>query len=350
MMTTIAMMTMTIIWTIWTMQRPAAAPSSFLNPVNAPPLLATATTTTTTTTTTITTTRDAEQKILVVYSGPLRLPDLSQPPSDERLQTDKLYLANLDFFIRHGVDCQRHDTVLILGEAVARQYQARMDEWNRDCRGEHHVKILTREPVCYDMESVRLVLHTGAVPLDVYDYLIYVNCGTTGPAPQNTYSTLPWTQEFTRRFTDRIKMVGLSYVCENKRTHLQSMVYALDRTGIDIIRKSDAVFDCRGMKDEGEAGYENVSLIISRYEIGMSKTIMDAGFQIYAILSDTTFDKVSRQKCKGGDDIWLTSRLKAIYGHMPSLKEVFFFKTSRYLPPDIKQQIGYEGRTDWEWK
>jgi hypothetical protein len=44
------------------------------------------------------------------------------------------------------------------------------------------------------------------------------------------------------------------------------------------------------------------TLIISRYEIGMSKTIMDTGFQIYATLRNTTFDKVSRQKCKGGDD------------------------------------------------
>lgn len=365
MITTIAMKTITITiaggyltMIIWTMPQPAA-PFSWLHPKNAEtPMLAP---TTTTTITKATTTRDAPQQpppqnILVVYSGPLRLPDLSLPPTSERLQIDQLYLANLEFFLGHGVDCQHHDTVLVLGKEVARHYQARIDEWNRACpppRNEEdppRIQILIRDPICYDMESMRLVLHTGVVPVDRYDYLIYVNCGTTGPAPPNTYSNLPWTQEFIRRFTDRIKMVGLSYVCENKKTHLQSMVYALDRTGIDIIRNSDTVFDCRGLKDEGQAGYENVSLIISRYEIGMSKTIMDTGFQIYAILSDITFDKVSRLKCKGGDDIWLTTNLKAIYGHIPSLNEVLFFKTSRYLPPDIKQQIGYEGRADWEWK
>jgi hypothetical protein len=59
------------------------------------------------------------------------------------------------------------------------------------------------------------------------------------------------------------------------------------------------------MRETHTGYYDNVSLIISCYEIGMSKTIMNTGFQIYATLSDTTFDKVSRQKRKGGDDIWL---------------------------------------------
>lgn len=295
-----------------------------------------------------------ETKTLVVYSGPLHLPRPAFDEYDEQDQMDKLYQANMDFFLTHGMDCHHHqDTVLVVGPDVADFYQSRIDSMNQNCQPLGHViQMVKRHSNCYDMESMRIVLQEEVVALENYDYLIHVSCVMTGPAPSNTYTSLPWTMELTQQLNHNVKMVGLSSVCHGSHTHIQPMVFALDRTGIDLIQNSNAVFDCNTIKDEeyGESRYDKLSLVIGRYEIGMSQIIMEAGYKIYSILGDTTYDKGNQEKCKEhSDDIWLTSRLKAIYGHIPTLEEVFFFKTSRYLPPTIKKQIGYKGVTDWEW-
>lgn len=294
-----------------------------------------------------------ETKTLVVYSGPLHLPRASFDEYDEQDQMDKLYQANLDFFLIYGIDCHHQNTLLVVGPDVADHYQSRIDTMNQNCEAYgHFIQLVKRHPDCYDMESMRLVLHEGVVDLDNYDYLIHVSCVMTGPAPPNTYTPFPWTTELTRHLNNKVKMVGLSSVCHGSHTHIQPMVYALDRTGIDLIQHSDAVFDCQTVKEEenGESRYDKLSLVIGRYEIGMSQIIIEAGYKIHSILGDATYDKVSQETCKDhSDDIWLTSRLKAIYGHMPTLEEIFFFKTSRYLPAAIKKQIGYQGVSDWEW-
>lgn len=36
-------------------------------------------------------------------------------------------------------------------------------------------------------------------------------------------------------------------------------------------------------------------------------------------------------------------------GRIPSLKEVIFFKTSRYLSDEIASQINFTGEINWNW-
>ena len=293
------------------------------------------------------------KQVIVLYAGPIHLPNPNAEGYEVYSETytrDKLRTRNFEFFLSTGIDCRVHDTVLVLGEQVAQSYGPRLDSMNQACRAlGNFIKLVTRDEECERVEPMRLILHGGLVDLTLYDALIHVNCEMTGPAPSASSS---WTREFTKHFNlgDKIHMVGLSHVCNGKHSHAQADVFALDKKGIETIRASDVVFDCRDIKgDNGEDRYDNLSAIVGRYEIGMSRKIMDTGYKIYSMRSDFTMDKASRDTCIG-DDIWVTSHLKAIYGHIPSLDEVLFFKTSRYLPQDIKEQIGYNGEPEWEWK
>jgi len=296
------------------------------------------------------------KQTLVVYAGPLHMTNkaaVGYETYTERYQMDKLHLANFDFFLQHGIDCTVHDTLLILGEPVKLAYATQLDNMNQACLAlGHFIKLVTRDDACGDVEPMRLVLKGGVVDVAPYDALIHVSSEMSGPAPPSSSGSPSWTVDFTKHFTSDVHMVGLSHVCHGKHTHVQSSAFALDKKGIDLIRNSNVVFDCRNDNQgvaTGEDRYDNLSAIVGRYEIGMSQTILEAGYKLHSILGDLTIDKVSRETCTG-DDMWLTSRLKTIYGDIPSLKQVLFFKTSRYLPKDIQSLIGFNGLPEWEWK
>jgi len=186
------------------------------------------------------------------------------------------------------------------------------------------------------METVRVILQGGQVNVKDYNYFIYVNCGTTGPAPTN----YPWTLDYTSRMDDKVKMVGLSHNRHSGQPHIQSMVYALDRVGLELIQEQGAVYDCRGQLHPRDN-------IISRYEIGMSRILLDAGYAIRSILRNTTIQNW-HDPCEG-EDMWFKSRLKEFtgLGRVPHLNETIFFKTSRVLPEEIANKIKYTRHVHW---
>ena len=143
-------------------------------------------------------------------------------------------------------------------------------------------------------------------------------------------------------------MVGLSHVCLQYKTHIQSMVFALDQVSMKIILDSDCVYDCRPYKQINQSEIDFVNDIIGRYEVQMGQLILDKGFAIESLTRPKALTKENRDNCTD-EDMWLTTRLHDIYGRIPSLEDVLFFKTSRVLTPEVAVTINFTGSIWWNW-
>jgi hypothetical protein len=148
------------------------------------------------------------------------------------------------------------------------------------------------------MEAAHLTL-SGGVPglreLSTYDYFVFANCGVTGPAPPSARRTGPWTSHFTALLDERVKMTGLSMNCKLvDGVHVQSMMYAVDRVGLEIIAKSGAIFDCLEEPHKNQLDY-----IVEMYEKKMGKAILDAGYALRPLIggSDLIVTKSNVRDC-----------------------------------------------------
>jgi hypothetical protein len=270
-------------------------------------------------------------RILVAYSAPTRIPtNMSEDSKGE------LYIRNFDYFLDHGIDCTSQDTVIVLTDVVLEQYRGRLQALDEQCQLDHHrVFVHVRQDKCWDMESVRQVFYEfDKVDLTKLDYFVYVNCGLSGPP-----HTANWTRHFTSLLTDKIKMAGLTINCQTFGPHVQSMLFALDAVGLQIIRDAKSAFDCEGMQlgDMGIAKY---------YEAGMSQAIFSQGYGIASFMVPIVI--LNQTESCNRADVWRAGRLKRAFGRrIPTLNETLFFKTSRLIPEEIAREINYTGAAIW---
>lgn len=249
---------------------------------------------------------------------------------------------------------------------------------------------------------------TGELGVSIkdYDYFVFVNCGLTGPGvmtekhlPQpiggqdptsnnptkessiRSSSILPWTLAFTSRLNDQVKMSGLSlnmygFDKRKQQPHIQSFLYALDRKGIEIIQGANSLFDCLQLPPLSARHHRNNKQytpeelmfheIVMRYELGLSTAILEAGYAIAPLLhprqpkcthvtkADILEDPNNQnkamdpnQKCRNFD-MWYTQPLEHLYhGRIPTLNETLFFKSSRFVTPEIATLIQYTGQTNF---
>mmetsp|Transcript_20154 Transcript_20154/g.30303 ORF Transcript_20154/g.30303 Transcript_20154/m.30303 type:complete len:352 (+) Transcript_20154:107-1162(+) len=280
------------------------------------------------------------RKILVGYSGPTSL--------DRSLGKNELYLRNFEFFLQHGVDCRYFDTAIGLTEEVAKFYESQLMEIQQDCNrfGNNIYTVLRVDNKCHDLDTVYTLFYNSSVVIRSYDYFVYVNCGMTGPSPQFSSLPLSWVTRFLDPLSDTVKMSGLSINCFRKNSpHVQSMAYAFDRVGLQIIlEKSNAVFDCRQeLKDSNQ-----FNKIVSLYEKGMSKAILDEGYGLASIVWPGIVFWKNRTNCTLIDR-WGEANLKLSFGgRLPFLNETIFFKTSRLLPLEMAELINFPGlKASW---
>jgi hypothetical protein len=129
------------------------------------------------------------------------------------------------------------------------------------------------------------------------------------------------------------------------------MAFALDKAGLEIIQESGAIYDCA--QDNTVMTLEDKYDLIGRYELGMSRAIFSKGYSISSWLwsfGSTHHEPVvihkPNQFCR---DVWNVDPFLKITGGYP-LKSpswnLTFFKTSRFIPPDILNEVGYKLETD----
>ena len=219
-------------------------------------------------------TNHSSPSVVVVYTGPTK-------NSNVTIGKNEIYHKNFDYFLKHGIDCsrstasERQDTVLVLTPQVAKEYQSKISSLQDSCRSGNGnvIRVLERQDRCYDMESMRVVLQN--VDLSRYDYLVYLNCGLVGPKYSKSKAG-SWTQVYTSLLSDKIKMSGLTINCKSPMTHVQSMLFAVDRVGLRIIQDANVVYDCG--KSNAAMTPMDRRAIIYRYEMGMGTAILEAGY------------------------------------------------------------------------
>ena len=342
---------------------------------------------------------DAEHRTVVVYTGPTSL--------DRTIGKNELYLRNFDYFLAHkGIDCSNHDTIITLSEETYDFYvqndqrlkalifecgndaghsdDGNSDDCNSDDGNNYSLKVIKRQDACYDLGSIHLVLST--YDLSNYYYFVYLNCGVVGPLwwdndhhhhvqQSQQLPSLSWTAFLTSLLNDQIKMSGLSTNCHNRdgyQAHIQSMAFALDRIGLQIVKDSGAIYDC-GMENEAMTLTDKVDLI-GRYELGMSRAIFDKGYGISSWLwsrgRNTRSSKPKNASRSSGiwnttrqihepvvlhgpdhwcHDVWYVDpflRISSNYPRQFPSWNMTFFKTSRFIPPDVLSEVGYELTND----
>ena len=303
-----------------------------------------------------------------VYSGPTELMDAHT--EDHKIKMMELYRLNFEYFLRHGIHCQTQDTILVVTDVVAARYQTQVDELHHRCQDEfgNFVRLVLRNNTCYDLESVRVALEfagqgdrpavmtnttSSKIVASYYDYFVYLNCGVTGPSPQ--WSNRAWTSVFLRELRDGVKMTGLSINCFfSSHPHVQSMMYAMDREGLQTVVDGGAIFDCT--KRDGFVGEEFMNNLIFQYEIKLSDLILEAGYGISGLVQPTSLFQHNFTQCRNKLysnetilDIWLTKDMHKNFGKVLSLDEVVFFKTSRILTPETAALINFTLEVTWNW-
>ncbi|KAI2507395.1 hypothetical protein MHU86_7008 [Fragilaria crotonensis] len=282
----------------------------------------------------------------------------------------ELYRLNFEFFLRHGIHCQTQDTLLVVTEVVKSKYQTQIDELHDKCHRNYgnYVKLIARNNSCLDLDSVRVAIEyteqsdRPAVVTNrnntkiaaYYNYFVYINCGVTGPSPQ--WANRPWTSVFLQKLRDGVKMVGLTMNCAYLHPHVQSMMYAMDREGLQIVMDGGAIYDCTKRKDHLGLDFHTFQYkIIEGYEIKLSELIVQAGYGISSVVRPTTLFGLNKTHCLNKyanetlGDIWLGKPLIEYFGRIPSLDEVIFFKTSRILTPETADLINYTLEVNWNW-
>jgi len=180
--------------------------------------------------------------------------------------------------------------------------------------------------------------------------------------------------------SDKVKLTGVS-INMSFFPHVQSMTLATDRVGIETIKNSGAVYDC-GIMNDVEMNEEERWNIIDRYELGMSRAILNAGFTINSltgalgksitidlndienIKKESSANKLNNRQKREienshwdedeqnfvlplGDDIWNPSTIRTMGdGKLPSWSDFVFYKASRgIILPEIFEEVEYDDPT-----
>jgi len=309
------------------------------------------------------------KRSIVAYSAPTSL--------DQSQGKNSMYYKNFHYFLEHGIDCNKHSTVIVTTKVVCDEYRLRIMKMNNKlCRNsEYSIELLEREDKCYDMESMRTFLRE--TDTSKWDYFLYINCGTIGPKwDKGEDGDLHWTDIFTNRLSETTKLTGVT-INLSFYPHVQSFAIATDRIGIDIIKNSDAIYDC-GVYNDQSMTEEQRWKIIDSYEIGMSRQILDAGYSINSLvgafgdsltINKSDFKTIVERSQKispgkaiyesperniwdsntekfllpYGGDIWNKNTLLSVgKGKIPSWSKFVFFKAShQILLPAINDKVQY---------
>jgi hypothetical protein len=269
---------------------------------------------------------------LIIYSGPTHAHCTGK---------HRIYHKNFHFFLENGLSLQRNhslhayndmstDIIIVLGQKVVTYYRKVI---NIITNVHPNVIFMERPGDCYDMESFRLALEKSN--LNQYSYFIFLNCGIIGPLLSQQF----WSHHFIDILDEFTKLVGLSLNCDGKlgmkQAHIQSMIWATDRTGLNTILSSGNIYDCgTALNAKTKQSYRKErDELINRYELGISKAIMKRGYTIKAIhpiqkqlsFNDSNAFTNFPSECH---DIWYRSKLDNA--------NILFLKNTRFEPNLMK--------------
>eukprot|EP00586_Coscinodiscus_wailesii_P009792 CAMPEP_0172512608 /NCGR_PEP_ID=MMETSP1066-20121228/245902_1 /TAXON_ID=671091 /ORGANISM="Coscinodiscus wailesii, Strain CCMP2513" /LENGTH=280 /DNA_ID=CAMNT_0013292507 /DNA_START=152 /DNA_END=995 /DNA_ORIENTATION=- len=238
------------------------------------------------------------------------------------------------------------------------------------------------------MESMLVVLRSIDV-VNLYDYLVYVNCGLAGPKvgprspmPPSLAEGSSWTERYTALLSDKIQMVGHSinsHFSTVHSPHIQSFLFAVNADPVlNIWLDSGTIYEC-GLSNSDLQNTAILRTLIWRYEVGMSRILLQRGYSIASVamhrggpLGEPLI--IDQKSTFGQNPTWFEMRFSTTdifyeWGirqltdaSYPSLSPVsssvvgqefgrydilpweyyIFFKVSRLIPSDIQSIMNYQ--------
>jgi hypothetical protein len=225
---------------------------------------------------------------------------------------------NLKFFLDHGVH-ERSDTDFLL---VTNSHVC------LDLPPQSNFGLIFRNNTCFDLGAHKETIER--YKLDIrYKKFILLNGSVRGPF-MASWSKDCWTDAFTRRLNDTVKLVGPTFNCldsdGNSAPHLQSMILATDRIGLSVLMTHYKCFTSK-------------SQAIEEAEITNYATMRDAGFDVHVFMDQFQLDRVGVDLCRHG----VPRQVHPL--------ETIFIKTSPTILPDLVESytnhteaVGYDSR------
>jgi hypothetical protein len=199
-------------------------------------------------------------------------------------EQDLIRRDNLEFFLKYGVRKNDPDIDYIF---IINGFKCTCEIPVRDCR---NIKAIRRENTGWDFEAWRYGLLMKKESLQSYDYFAFLNSSVRGPFAPMYFDSFYWVEAYLSLINEKVKLAGASINCQVS-PHVQSFVFVTDKVGFKLL------------KDKGifEPVFErNVRDLIENREVGMSKIILENGYQITCMLSkywNIDWTKPEAQSC-----------------------------------------------------
>lgn len=251
--------------------------------------------------------------------------------------TDAEYMNNLKFFIREGVVEDKFTDYVIVINSNERLVLPELKASN--------ARFVYHKNECFDFGTFGFALNS--IDIRKYKYFIFMNSSVRGPfLPSYVRGKVRWEDLFISKLNSEVKLVGPTINCQGTRLegtnewrenpHVQSYVMATDAVGMDLMLNAK-VFSC----------YNKISDTIFHSELGSSKAILDAGYNIAALM--TRYQGVDWRDKKN----WGCNRNMNPYGDHANdgltleTMEVMFVKVKEHLVDRIPYMQSAFKYDDW---
>lgn len=220
---------------------------------------------------------------------------------------------NLQFFVDHALHDHMDFVFIIQGDTLTVDIPVRPN-----------IKIIHRENNCYDLGAIGSILSANGHEIRKrYEKFVLMNSSVRGPffphwaRMQGTC----WSNLFLQPLTGLTKLVGITANCDKSYPrHIQSMLFAVDKFGLELIEKS-----LRCANNRADA--------INHGELLMTALIREAGYQaetIYSMRGNTKYEKSEDywEQCAHGD-VYFPNGMAGMDVHP---YDTVFVKLRRALP------------------
>lgn len=233
----------------------------------------------------------------------------------------ELAFSNINFFIHNGVFYNNNVqyNFIIKGKKCS----VKFPEYK-------NIKVIKMKNKGYDFGGYSNSLNF--VNKKDFDYYIFLNDTVIGPFIPRYISKNLWYKNFTGLISDKVKLIG-SAINRKKfydvPEHVQSMAFATDNIGLKLLIDS-SIFDLK--KNIGVYENKGKDGIIRYFEVGMTKVIIDNGYEIASFMQIDNYNK----KVKHGN-IFLTH--SAYFGTTINPIEIMFIKNKQITNTIIRNYI-----------
>jgi lipopolysaccharide biosynthesis protein len=234
-------------------------------------------------------------------------------------------INNLLYFVKNGVN-KNDENVFYVFVINSNVCKVNIPEYS-------NIKIIKRNNIGRDFggwsSGLKYVIDNFSK--DYFDKYIFINDTVIGPfLPRyltnstKNYLNYQWYYLFCNLLNDKTKLSGLTINYkpmghENYSKHVQSMMFCTDNIGLNLLISNKILMENENIY-ESEAKKSKFNYIV-KYEIGMSKVILDNGYNISALaLSENKKHKI--------EDVWYNSNI--YFKDNVNPLETIFYKNNRF--------------------